>query len=79
LQIKQGLAMTTQNLAARIERIRLPHKLIAETAPIDPNTVSRIVNGAGALTSSVEKIERVVEAEEKQLLAYLIDLHGVPT
>lgn len=70
--------MQPQELAERVQRIRLPKKDIAEKGDLDPNTVTRALAGTGGLASTRDKIADVLEREERALLAYLFALHGAP-
>mgnify|MGYP001007969098 CR=1 FL=1 len=69
-------ASRPETLAARIRAIRLPKGFLAEKAALDPMTISRVLSGkTDPLQSTLDKIERVVAAEEIALRDLLLNLH----
>lgn len=75
MQTKHGfkhLSNRVPNLLHRIQRIRLQQKAIAEQTGLDETTVCHTLSGrTDPRNSTLEKIERVVEAEEEKLRAAL--------
>ncbi len=64
----QALSNRLDELSQRIQRIRLPQKLIAELSGLDEAPISRTLLGkTDPLTSTLEKIEAAVSAEEGRL------------
>lgn len=60
------------NLLSRIQRIRLPQKTIAKQTGLNGTTVCHTLSGlTDPRNSTLEKIEKVVEAEEERLRAVL--------
>lgn len=67
-----ALSNRVPHLLQRIERIRLPQKTIAALSGLDETTISRTFLGkTDPLNSTLDKIERVVDAEEEKVRAEL--------
>lgn len=65
-----------EDLEARRQAIRLPIRSLAEAAGLDEHTVGRVLAGRGGLVATVEKLGRAIEAQEQELLAHLMRIHG---
>lgn len=69
-------ATRAQALATRAAAIRLPQSVIASEAGLDGDTVSRVFTGrVDPLSSTLDKIERVIAAHEVRLRDELIARH----
>lgn len=56
------------DLSERIDRLRLPQSVIAERSGLNEDTISRTFTGrTDPLNSTLDKIERVIAAEEEKM------------
>lgn len=63
-------------LRARAARIRFPVTEIAASAGLHIDTVHQCLNeGADSRASTIVKVDRALEAEERALLAHLVGLY----
>ncbi len=68
--------MESSELAKRAAEIRLSHKAISEQSGIYEDTVGRTLReDTDPRGSTIRGIQDAIIAEEKKLLAYLIQLH----
>lgn len=69
--------MRAKEIEQRREAIGLTKKRLAELAGLDETTVGLVLNGkTNPLTSTVEKIEAALLAEELSRRDHLVELHG---
>lgn len=67
---------TAEAIVTRCQRIGLPVSRLALAAGLQPSTVSRWKsNGYSANTSTLRKMAGELERRERDLLAYLMELH----
>lgn len=71
--------MAPDQIADRMRRIRLSRKDLALAAQLDPNTVGRTLSRrTDPRYGTLQALGTALLDEERQLLRYLLDLHGEP-
>ena len=68
-----------QELFQRVERLGIKRQRLRELTGLDESTLSRAFNGhTDPLTSTIDKIRRAVELEERDMAEYLAKIGKGP-